>query len=425
MSIRNIFLMGDSTTAGNVGGSNRAAGGPGSWAELVTRLYDAYAGPVLGSGFRHVTNGSVTVANLTPNGTAAGPSEWSAPVAAAWEMTNTGNAWDVCPNGQSLTNGPLLQDGVTTNSNPSAQLKYTIPPELSAAAGFAIYWVDRSGEGNWRYRIDGGSWIQHNQTRAGTNRLCKFYVPTAATKTIEIIANNGVGACQATISGIEVYRLDPRTNDGVIVHNMGRNSWWGFVQTATTGGADRLSLYDNVLLGTNAVSNDATDLVFGYTNDFRLTSPATYQTAAETVLARFMPQGVSCWILNMFEQGGNATTGYTYQDFRNAGKAAAAAHGAGIIDIDDAWVKDYGAGGYDHYAALGLINPGTFNGGPGDGLHESDTGHADIARRVWHGCNGYRGICPVPGGSQFNGITTQGSNTTRGHVSKIATGIAG
>lgn len=424
MSIRNVYLAGDSTTAGNVGGYNRAAGGSGSWPEIIGRLYDTYAGPLLGSGFRHVTFGSITTYNSVA--TSAGPTEWSA-TASTWEMTGGGNPWDVSPHGQALANGPFLLDGVTTNPNPSAVLKYTIPPESSAAAGFAIYWIDRAGEGNWRYRIDGGSWVNMGETRAATNRLCKFYVPTAATKTIEISANNGTSACQTTISGIETYKLDPRTNNGVIVHNLGRNSYWAFAETVTSGGADRLAIYDNVLLGTNAVSNDATDLVFGYTNDWRFAfmNPATYQATIQTVFSRLMPKGVNCWVINMFEQGFTATAGWTYLDYRNAGKAAAANMKAGILDIDDAWKKDYGTGGIDTYAAAGLINPGTWNGGPSDGLHQSDLGHADIARRVWFGCNGQRGICPVPGGPEINGVTTQGSYATQGHVSKVKTGTLG
>jgi hypothetical protein len=357
MTVRQIALLGDSTTQGTQGGFNEALGALGSWADLITdRLSNiAGLGPLISSGFRGTHLGR----------TASGfPSEWTVP--AVTTATVSTDLFDRYPY------------GVGTYSNgPTKIWTYTKPSASRPIIGFALYWIDKTSGGNWQYRVDGGTWLNMNQTIANDNQLKKFYLATAVASTVDIRASSdattGVDAMPA---GIEVYYVDPLTaTTGLIVHNLGVNASKLDDMVKVTSG-DRMAILDDVRLGTGSPKSPTPNagVIVMHINDTLLASTATWDADLTTLHTRAVPLCPVGYV-NIYEADTAAYNVTQQTNYRAHTKTTAAGFSPAspVLDL------------YDTFANLGFTGNAATNSGGYllDLTHESQLGHQFIADRVY------------------------------------------
>lgn len=355
MTVSQIALVGDSQTEGTYLDFAYSRSGQGSWAELLAdRLANISGiGPLLSSGFRGVGLGL------------AGSVEWT--------FTTGGDAWTGITSASAFDKLPY---GIGRYAfGPAKIATYTIPNHQRPNVGFALYYVDLSNGGNWQYRIDGGAWTNMGQTLSHNDALCKFYVPTPVTSTVEIRASSDASTGVNCIpAGIELFYASPSTTQGLIVHNValdGRE----LHELALTGSGDRMAWFDSVTQrGANTISNTpaAGIVIMQLTNDCHLiNNTATYASDITTVRNRLASIG-PLLVLNVWEYSGEASQQASY-------RAQAKTTWGGfspvvpVIDLYDAWASN-GITGYTQAAAAGLM---------GDIAHESQLSHFDIARRAY------------------------------------------
>lgn len=227
------------------------------------------------------------------------------------------------------------------------------------------------------------------QTRLGDNKLKKFYVSTAVTSTVTIRAYDGSAGCTMCIAGIEPYCRNPNSNDGIIVHDLGRDGyglwlhgchpdqtyWDAWFNDTTLAASTPSHSPDTVLL---MVSNDV------YWNDSGTGFGGQGITSWEEALHEFwgtVGPGRRCFHINVFEQGGDRLNGVQstaseQAAYRNAVKQIAPLYGVTVIDIYDLWAHDYGYG-YQAAVEAGVMGD--------DALHPSQAGIDNIARRIMTG----------------------------------------
>lgn len=285
--INQLVLCGDSLTQGTVGGGAFAAGGPatscggqGSWAELLAdRLANIVGlGPLISSGFRGTHLGTI-IGGPHNNGNV----EWI--YAGSWTGVESTDAFDKAPYGGAPFGTSYVSSYASGSGNTATWYK---PASWRPIVGFAIYWVDYTSGGNWSYKIDGGAATAMGQTLANDNKLCKFYVASSVTTSVEIKAATTGGTSAGCLPiGIEVFYANPATTSGLIVHNLGINSTKLNSLVAATSG-DRLAFFDQVKLGTGSPISNAPNIgtIVMHINDVLLASTSTWNTDLNTFYAR-------------------------------------------------------------------------------------------------------------------------------------------
>lgn len=279
MTISQLVLLGDSLTKGAAVGAAYAEGGRGNWAQLVAdRLANIPTlGPLLSSGFRHVEVAA----------------EWA--YTGSWTSVVSTDVFDRAPYGHAkYANGS------------SFVLTYT-KPAVRAVVGFSIYWINYAAGGDWSYRIDGGAWTAMGQTLGGAtaNKLCKFYVASAFTSTVEIRAANAGGTGVGCLPvGIELFYSDPTVaTQGLIVHNLGVNGEQLHNLVLVTSG-DRMAFLDQVQLGTGSpITNQPNvGVICMHINDVTINNTTTFATDLTTLNTRAQPLGI-VGLMNPWECG--------------------------------------------------------------------------------------------------------------------------
>lgn len=373
MAISQISLVGDSLTVGTgpVGTAySIAQGGSGCWAELVAERLSNISGigPLVSSGIRGVWLNDLA---------AADDNEWSR--SGSWTAVTSIDLFDKVTYGEGM-----YANGISNT------VTYTRPSTYrSTVIGFAVYWVDYSSGGNWQYSIDSGTWTNMNQTITNNNGLKKFYVSTAVTSTIDFRAYNGSVGVGCLIVGIELFYHDPATvtNGGLIVHNLGTNGTRLNNLAASTSG-DRLAFFDSVTLGTGSPITNSPNIgvIMMHINDVTLANTTTWANDLTTLYNRVSPLGpvgfISPWECNTAVYNQTQQTNYRTQT-----KTTAASLGAYVYDLYDAWSAN-GWTGNTAAQTVGLLI---------DNLHESQSGHLDIATRIyWFIRTQFLGLGTVP-----------------------------
>lgn len=354
MAISQLVFTGDSLTQGTGPSSVNPAiaqGGQGCWAELVAeRLANiAGLGPLLSSGMRGVWLGLLT-----------GGDEWS--FAGTWTAVATTDAWDKTPYGHAK-----YANGSTNIAT------YTRPSTYRTVVGFAIYWVDYTNGGNWSYRIDGGSWTAMGQTLANDNQLCKFYVSSSVTSTVEIRAADSSGTGVGCLPvGIELFYST--ATQGLIVHNIGTNGERLDNLVKVTSG-DRMAFFDSVKLGTGSpISNTPNaGITIMHINDVAIANTTTWANDLTTFYNRvssLAPVG----FINPWECETGTYDQTQQTNYRAQTKTSAASLGAQVYDLYDAWSSN----GFT--ANAGAVAAGYLCS---DHIHESQAGHLELATKLY------------------------------------------
>ncbi len=357
MAIKQFVFAGDSLSMGTVGASSIYQGGKGSWAELVTeRLANLpEIGPLISSGIRGCWLGLV----------GTNPCEWT--FSGSWTDVVSTDAWDKAPYGGSGIGGSQYANG---SSNVAT---WTRSVWMRHIVGFAIYWIDYTNGGNWQYRIDGGTWTNMGQTLVHDNKMCKFYINTAVTSSVDIRAFNGTSGVGCLPVGIELFYTNPTVGglSGFIAHNIAINGSLLHELTATTSG-DRMAFFDSVKLGTGSpITNQPNVGVISMNiNDVQLNNTTTWGNDLTSLYNRVSPLGpvgfMSPWL-------GSEGSSSLQASYRAKTKTIAASLGASVFDLFDEWSSN----GWSTLAlenAAGLLL---------DNLHESQIGNLDIALRVY------------------------------------------
>lgn len=377
MTVRQIVLVGDSLTHAGTPNAPQtlvSLGGSGTWAEQVTEglANIPTVGPLISSGFRSTWMQSG----------ALGSTEWS--LSAGWSTMISTSISDRGPYG----------DGIFTTTGGSTVIAtWTRPTRWRAVVGVAIYFMDgslASAAGNWQYRIDGGTWTNMGQTLLHDGHLCKFYVPTAVSSTVEIRAYTGSAAVGCQIAGIEAFFQNPlMTTTGLIVHNLGRNGAPLNDLTATTTG-DRLAFFDSVRVdatnGGGAISNSPnTCVLMMHVNDIRtIDNTTTWAADLATLYARVSPLA-SLGYMSYGEM--NSAGPYPYADqasYRTQTKTSAALHSIPVLDHYDRWTAmGFGSGVGTQNAALVTAGLITVSVSPADNGHQTQRGQNDMAGPIY------------------------------------------
>lgn len=332
------------------------------WAELVAeRLANIPGiGPLVSAGFQ-----SFQVA------------EWTR--TAGWNPTGSGSI-DLAPYG-------MGRYGAGGSGNTAT---WTRPTQWRPVQSIDVFFGDYTGGGNWQYRIDGGTWLNMNQTLAQDDTIGKFHIPTPVASTIEFRQYNGTAAAGCMLYGVEPFFLDPlTTTQGLIVDNLAIAGTTLDELVTPPAGGDRMAWFDEVKVdpvnGGGAISNRPnTAVVMMHINDFSdINGFTTAQWAADiaTFYARVSPLAPLAY-MNYGEMNVDGYDTTNQAAFRAQTKTSAALHGIPVLDFFDAWAANgWGAVGTQNDAlqAAGIVS---FDP-PFDNGHPTQAGHYDIAHRVY------------------------------------------
>lgn len=351
MAVKQLFLVGDSLTAGKLGGHDFAQGGDGSWAEHTRGLLGNIdgLGPLISSGIR--------LTETAVNGLSLG--EWTG--GGTWTDVASTDAFDKYPYGHG---------GYATGS--SFTRTYTVPAWMPPIVGFQLYWIDMNGGGhsggNWSYKINSGSQTAMGQTLALDNSLNVFYVSTAlsAGDTVQIRAANTAGTSVYCLPvGIELFFLPPSTTQGLIVHNMSIGGGKLNTLVAATSG-DRMAFVDSVKAGTGSPKvPDPDALVMGIINDVQLGNVTTWANDIATFYSRTHNLGTLGYY-SAYEANFGTYPQSTQTSYRAQTKSSAASHGIPVLDWYDK-LAAYGVTGNAATSAAGFLEA--------DLIHPSQAGH--------------------------------------------------
>lgn len=227
-----VGLAGDSLTDGTIYGFNTYSGGLGSWREMLLESIAnltglAPIGPGL-EGFWHDTSGAPFPAG--------GDGSW----------THTGT-WTQIAASSPANKGPY---GMAFTANAGQTATYHINLHGRPVTNCSVDWIDDAGSGNAQYRVDGGTWLNFNQSRVHDNSYNRFRINTPATSTIDFRAFDGTANCGLTLVGVHPYWRDPNAN-GILVLSAAVNSSKLHTAVAPAAG-DPFALFDNVKLGTGS-----------------------------------------------------------------------------------------------------------------------------------------------------------------------------
>lgn len=364
-TVRQLFLVGDSLSAGKVGAHDYAQGGGGSWAEhdadLLANIPDL--GPRISAGIR-LTETGVTGLNAGEwTGTGAGTS-------------GAATAFDKYPYGH----------GTYGFGGGSFARTYTVPAWMPPILGFSLYWIDMNDlvhvAGNWSYSINGGAWTAMGQTLAGDNVLKVFYVSATlrAGDTVQIRAATAANVDAYCFPvGIEPYFLPPTTAYGFICHNIaiGGTKLSELINVFTAG--DRMALFDSVVAGTGSpIVPRPSAVLLEHINDIKDASVSTWNTNLTSFRTRVSPSGsVPLGVMSPWEvdfSGAYDQTQQTAHRAQTKTTAASFSPAVPVFDIYDEWGKN-GWTGNAAVVAAGLLES--------DGIHENQAGHNDLTPRIF------------------------------------------
>lgn len=346
MAIKTFTCFGDSLTEGTAFQPGAYYGGSGQWVETIAEWMNILGnwGPLISSGMIPTYQ-----AYWAKTGT--------------FTALTTSNAWDKMPYSAGFTSNGQANTWTFTYSN-----------RLRTPVGFAIYWTDWASGGDWQYRVDGGSWVNMGQTRAGDNKLAKFYVSGAVTSTIDFRGYNGSSDVGMLINGVEIYYLAPTTTTGFIVHNLGHN---GDVLhgLTVTGSADQMAIVDDVKLGTGSPNSPypTEGCIVMHLNDVRIYNDTTQWANDMTAFYnRCSPKGTvgfhSPWECSYIFYPSADQAAYRTQT-----STTASSLGAKYLNHNIFWSR------------VNIITPtDSLNFGiTGDGTHPTQSGQAIVAYWVW------------------------------------------
>jgi lysophospholipase L1-like esterase len=343
--IRHVVCIGDSITAGGVGGFNYAAGKKGSWPERLATAASHPIGPDAGLGFR----GLWRLDGYQP--------EWRKE--GNWTGTTRTDPFDV----------GLFGRGIRSIGGSATTLTWTKPSNVSVA-GFDLYWFNAPNAGNWQYRVDNGAWLNMNQTRpSADNKLYKFYVGRPMQSSVQIRAHNGTAACLAPIGGIGIYSVDPNTSHGLIVHNLGADGQT-LANLVRTSSGDPLAWFDAVVSNPESLKIQPDLVIAMFSNDVALNDITRFRNDLTKFVDRVRPYA-DVLLMNPYERGGSSPSAQS--NYRATTASLAAAKNCGLLDLYQAYASA-GATGYAQANGVGLMY---------DGAHPSQLGHNDISARVW------------------------------------------
>jgi hypothetical protein len=357
MTLSQLAFVGDSLTKGDADALSAIGdGGKGTFVELVAELLAALPsiGPLVSAGIQG--------AWLT-----GGVYGWSR--AGTWTDVVSTDAFDKTPYGL----GAYASGSTKT-------MTWTKPSQWRALHGVAIYWVDYSGGGNWRYRKDGGAWVNHGQTALNDNAICKFYV-TGNFTTLDIQASSdGSASVGCYPFAVEPFFLAPSTSQGLIVHNFGTGGVSLHNLVLATSG-DRMAILDTVRLGTGSpiASTPHAGVSMMHINDAtQLNNTTTWATDLTTFNTRVSPLGPVGFV-NPWEIDPTVVSATIQANYRAQTKTTGATLSAKVVDLYDAWA----ANGWTGNAAA--LSAGLLTILLGKSTHQSQAGNIDLTPRVyWH-----------------------------------------
>lgn len=349
--MRRWGVTGDSLGAG-VFGVQTAAGGRGSWVELLfAAIANLLGKPLVGPGVRfhllELIGGGVTT-EWTHTGT------WTLIGAVPWAS---------------------VPYGIAYTPSAGATLLWTKPRYWPPVVSLCIWYLDYPGGGNWQYRIDGGTWTNMNQTlfHDANGKMCKFYLNVSVNSTVEFRANDGTSNVGMSGIGVDPFWYDPKVTDGVMYQNVSiAGQKLHNTVTPAAAGADPLQFFDGVRYGSGSPPahepNSGTYMI--HINDDTLNASPTvfWDPDLRTLNTRVSTLGPVTFITPYEVNSANVAFA-TQTAYRAQTKTTAAAVGAHVVDF------------YDIFSALGIVgNIAAFNAGflAPDKLHASQRGHFEM-----------------------------------------------
>jgi hypothetical protein len=336
-----------------------------------------------------------------------------------WRRTTVKDAFDVAPFGH----------GWCSTGQSMATMTWTKPPAMTVDA-FDIYWAPPEGASAWEFRVDGGAW----QRMAGTSdatagALRRTAVAVPVVEYVEVRAGDSGRPSAVAIVGIGVHAHAAAT--GTLVHNLGAARQLVATFCRDSAG-DPLAVLDELQPQLAIVC---------FSNDVLVRKVDVYARALQRLIERVQPYA-DVLLIVPFEQraprriegavtveGSNSLravegvfldndngaplrgeaiapgariahvdafdavtmtlpatsshddgvlmvdgvrTAHAQALYRAFTKAVAERFGCAVLDLYEAWSSSYGAGWRNAYASGVMF----------DGLHPSQRGHDDIARRV-------------------------------------------
>jgi lysophospholipase L1-like esterase len=397
---RNIACLGDSIT---YDGISRRAGMASNWVHQLASAFDGVVGTRPGDGYRGLWRDD----------------EWQQ--AGTWTRTAKEDAFDLAP----------YRKAFYSSGSTADELTWRKPAGMQVGA-FDLYWFGMPGGGAWQYRVDDGDWTTAvPEGHSSDNRLHRVFVGEAVSRQVVIRGHDGSRPCIAPIAGISVY-TSPNWRCGTIVHNLalGQQLISEFCRLPSAG--DPLALLDDL-------RPELVTIMFS--NDVRFRAPDRFARLLRHLLERVAPYA-DALVMAPFEQRpprcvhdavttdgssalASATARFTLTDhgaeirgtnipagtriasvvspeaatmshaasgssrsgelcvggmrdaaiqaaYRDVTRAVAAEFGSPVLDLYEQWAEELGPG-WDAAYEAGLMF---------DGLHPTQLGNDDIARRV-------------------------------------------
>jgi lysophospholipase L1-like esterase len=344
--------------------------------------------------------------------------EWTR--AGSWSRATPSDPFDVAPFGHGWYSSGETADVLTWTK-----------PRGSHVSSFELFWCHATEGGAWQYRVDDDAW----QTVAlppgpPDARAHRCVVTQAVRDRVEVRGYDGTAPVVAHIVGIGTASA-PRPDDGPVVHNLGHAGQL-LAQFCRRSAGDPLALLDvlrpqlAIVMFSNDVRIGAVDVFAACLREllerlqpyadvlvmtpFEQRGPRRVEDAITTAgstrvrsaSARFLRSDLTVDVRGTTLADGSHIVGVAGPDevtldkpatktsgatdlevvikrspqsqaaYRAVARAVAEDAGCPVVDLYEAWRAEVGAGWGSAYDAGWMT----------DGLHPSQRGHDDIARRV-------------------------------------------
>lgn len=364
---RSVFAVGgDSLAQGSVGFAPWNLGGRGNWFDISMSMFGAIPGlgPRISSGIRGVQLFQET------------QFEWDIPTYLSWANPTSSDAFDKAIYNTALGGAVASYYGSGSTLVATAKVPAASPPGV----GYAIYFVDYTGGGDWSFRKNAASYASNGQTLQHNNDIVGFYVADAFVPGdhVDMRCATAAGVAAGFLPiGIEWFYLDPATTTtGWIAHQHAMNGSKLHDLVASTSG-DRMAIYDSVRLGTNLpfAPSPNRGVVLIHVNDWSALNLTQWNNDLTTFRNRVAPLGPVGFI-NPHEISTGSVSAVNQASYRAQTKTTAAGFSpaAKVFDIYDAW------------SALGFTGNTAANSAGfmySDLVHVSQAGHFDVASRLY------------------------------------------
>jgi lysophospholipase L1-like esterase len=338
----------------------------------------------------------------------------------AWSRATRADAFDVAPFGHEWYSSGESIDELTWTR-----------PQGPDVASFELLWCDAPGSGAWQYRVDGDDWQSISLPPGPPDgRIHRLVVDQRVHSHVQVRGYDGAAPCIAHMVGI-VVASTPRPDAGPVLHNLGQAGQL-LAEFCRPSAGDPLALLDELrphlatIMFTNDVRVGAVDVFaarlrqvierlrpyadvlvmtpFEQRGARRVDDAVTVagSTRVTSASARFLRSDLRVDVQGTTIASGSHIVGLPAPDvvtlnkaatgssdatdleivvrrspelqaaYRAAASAVAKELGCPVVDLHAAWRAEVGAG-WDAAYAAGLMH---------DGLHPSQRGHDDIARRV-------------------------------------------